>query len=97
VIAGAIDRVQGGAGVLILTDMFGGTPSNLALSFLEAGRVEVVTGVNLAMLIKLAKTPPDVDLLELARALCEDGRSAIQVASELLRSTPPPPPGDTTG
>src|SRR6266571_7145138 len=50
----AIDRVRGDAGVLLLTDMFGGTPSNLGLTFLESGQVEVITGVNLPMLLKLA-------------------------------------------
>lgn len=86
----AIDRVRDGGDVpvLILTDMFGGTPSNLGLSFLEPGRVEVVTGVNLAMLIKLARSPHHGDLLTLARELCEDGREAIRVASDLLRATP---------
>src|SRR5581483_10699220 len=54
-IAVAIAKVDQGAGVLVLTDMFGGTPSNLGLSMLEAGRIEVLTGVNLPMLIKLAK------------------------------------------
>ena len=89
----AIDRVRDGADlpVLILTDMFGGTPSNLALSFLETGKVEVVTGVNLAMLIKLARTAHPENLLELAHALCEDGREAIRVASDLLRAPEPPP------
>jgi PTS system mannose-specific IIA component len=82
----AIARVDAGAGVLLLTDMFGGTPSNLGLSFLESGRVEVVTGANLPMLIKLAKTAPDLDLLELARTLCEHGRAAIRVSSDLLRA-----------
>ena len=53
-IAQAIERVRGGAGVLLLTDMFGGTPSNLGMTFLETDRVEVITGVNLPMLIKLA-------------------------------------------
>jgi mannose PTS system EIIA component len=53
-IAAAIERVQGGAGVLVLTDMFGGTPSNLGITFLAEGRVEVITGVNLPMLLKLA-------------------------------------------
>jgi mannose PTS system EIIA component len=89
-IAAAIERVRASTGVLILTDMFGGTPSNLALSFLDVGRIEVVTGVNLAMLIKLARTSGGQDLSHLAMALCEDGRSAIQVASDLLRSTPTP-------
>jgi PTS system mannose-specific IIA component len=86
----AIERVRDGGDVpvLILTDMFGGTPSNLGLSFLEEGRVEVVTGVNLAMLIKLARTTHHGDLLALARALVEDGREAIRVASDLLRTRP---------
>ncbi|MBP8273472.1 MAG: PTS sugar transporter subunit IIA, partial [Acidobacteria bacterium] len=53
----AIAKVDRGRGVLLLTDMFGGTPSNLGLSFLDAGRIEVLTGANLPMLIKLAKTP----------------------------------------
>ena len=82
----AIARVDSGAGVLLLTDMFGGTPSNLGLSFLDAGRVEVVTGANLPMLIKLAKAPPQTDLLALARLVCDHGRAAIRVASELLRA-----------
>jgi PTS system mannose-specific IIA component len=82
----AIARVDAGAGVLLLTDMFGGTPANLGLSFLESGRVEVVTGANLPMLIKLAKTAPDTDLLGLARTLCDHGRTAIRVASDLLRA-----------
>ncbi len=89
-LARAIERARDGGDipVLILTDMFGGTPSNLGLSFLEDKRVEVVTGVNLAMLIKLARTSHRGDLLTLARELCEDGREAIRVASDLLRATP---------
>jgi len=82
----AVARVDTGGGVLILTDMFGGTPSNLGLTFLEAGRVEVITGVNLAMLIKLARAPEGRDLRTLAREMCEHGRAAIRVASDLLRS-----------
>ena len=81
----AITKVDHGRGVLLLTDMFGGTPSNLGLSFLKAGRVEVVTGANLPMLIKLAKTPATADLVALAREICEHGRVAIRVASDLLR------------
>ena len=84
----AITKVAAGGGVLLLTDMFGGTPSNLGLSFLEGGRVEVVTGVNLPMLIKLAKAPEETDLLTLARDLREHGRAAIRVASDLLRADP---------
>jgi len=85
-IATAIAKVDGGAGVLLLTDMFGGTPSNLGMAFLEAGRVEVVTGVNLAMLIKLARGDSEADLLARARSLCDHGRAAIRVASDLLRA-----------
>jgi PTS system mannose-specific IIA component len=86
VISRAIARVQDDAGVLVLTDMFGGTPSNLGLAFLEEGRVELVTGVNLPMLIKLAKAPEGEPLLALARSLCDHGRAAIRVASDLLRA-----------
>jgi mannose PTS system EIIA component len=82
----AIERVQTGTGVLILTDLFGGTPSNMGLSFLETGVVEVVTGVNLPMLIKLARSPERFDLLALAREVCDDARAAIRVASDLIRS-----------
>jgi len=71
--------------VLVLTDMFGGTPSNLGLTFLEKDRVEVITGVNLPMLIKLAGLRGTSDLLAVARQLRDDGRSAIWVASDLLR------------
>ena len=84
-IAAAIGRVQQGQGVLILTDMFGGTPSNLAMTFLTQGRVEVVTGVNLPMLIKLAGLKEQDSLLAVAREMREHGRNAIWVASDLLR------------
>ena len=86
----AIDRAREGGDVpvLILTDMFGGTPSNLGLSLIEDGKVELVTGVNLAMLIKLARTTYRGDVLTLARELCADGREAIRVASDLLRKAP---------
>lgn len=84
-IARAIERVQGDSGVLVLTDMFGGTPTNLGLTFLEHGRVEVISGVNLPMLIKVASMTDRVDLLEVARELREHGRNAIWVASDLLR------------
>jgi PTS system mannose-specific IIA component len=86
-IEGAIGKARArDRGVLLLTDMFGGTPSNLGLTFLEAGRVEVVTGVNLPMLIKIAKAPDNADLIALARDLCAHGRAAIRVASDLLRA-----------
>jgi PTS system mannose-specific IIA component len=81
----AIDRVRGDEGVLLLTDMFGGTPSNLGMTFLEKDRIEVITGVNLPMLIKLAALPPSQDLLAVARQMRDDGRNAIWVASDLLR------------
>jgi PTS system mannose-specific IIA component len=85
-IAQAIERVRGDAGVLILTDMFGGTPSNLGMTFLEKDRLEVITGVNLPMLIKLASLVESRDLLAAARELREYGRNAIWVASDLLRA-----------
>lgn len=84
-IAQAIARVQQGQGVLIVTDMFDGTPSNLAMTFLGRDDVEVVTGVNLPMLIKLAGLNEQVSLLEAAREVREHGRNAIWVASDLLR------------
>ncbi len=84
-IAQAIERVKGDSGVLILTDMFGGTPSNIGMTFLEKDRVEVITGVNLPMLIKLASLRGSSDLLAAAREMREHARDAIWVASDLLR------------
>ena len=84
-IAQAAARVDKGAGVLILTDMFGGTPSNLAMTFLAPNKVEVITGVNVPMLIKLAGLTEQSDLLAVAREMREHGRNAIWVASDLLR------------
>jgi PTS system mannose-specific IIA component len=84
-IAAAIARVQADDGVLLLTDMFGGTPSNLGMTFLEHGKLEVITGVNLPMLIKAASMTEAIDLLAVARELREHGRNAIWVASDLLR------------
>jgi PTS system mannose-specific IIA component len=84
-IAQAIERVKADEGVLLLTDMFGGTPSNLGLTFLETPGVEVITGVNLPMLIKLASMTGSQDLLAVAREMREHGRNAIWVASDLLR------------
>ena len=83
-IARAIARVQEGHGVLIMTDMFDGTPSNLAMTFLGQN-VEVITGVNLPMLIKLAGLKGQTSLLEVAREMREHGRDTIRVASDLLR------------
>jgi PTS system mannose-specific IIA component len=82
------------SGVLLLTDMFGGTPTNLALSMLEPGRLEVVTGVNLPMLIKFLNLRDDRPLGEIARLLAEQGRGAIHVASELLEGGGGSGPGE---
>ena len=84
-IAKAIERVRGEEGVLLLTDMFGGTPSNLGMTFLETDKVEVITGVNLPMLIKLASLRRSSNLLAVAQEMREHGRAAIWVASDLLR------------
>jgi PTS system mannose-specific IIA component len=80
----ALSAADAGDGVLVLTDMFGGTPSNISLSFLENRRVEVVTGVNLPMLIKLATLHEPLPLEELAGFVKEYGRRNISVARELL-------------
>ena len=88
-IASAIARVQGDGGVLLMTDMFGGTPSNLGITFLESSTIEVVTGVNLPMLIKAASLREGQELIDVARQLREHGRNAIWVASDLLKGTTP--------
>jgi PTS system mannose-specific IIA component len=83
----AISRVSQKAGVLLLTDMFGGTPTNIASMFLEEGSVEVLTGVNLPMVIKLATQTGNESLVETARRICDQGRQGIYSAGDLL--TPP--------
>jgi len=83
-IAAAIAAVAAPEGVIVATDMFGGTPANLGITFLEAGKVEVVTGVNLPMLIKLASLRDTATVLDAARQIREHGRNAIWVASDLL-------------
>jgi len=80
----ALRAADQGQGVLVLTDMFGGTPSNISLSFLEDRRVEVVTGVNLPMLIKLATLRDERPLEDLARFIKEYGQRNISVAREIL-------------
>ncbi len=80
----AMKRAERGAGVLVLTDMFGGTPSNMSLSFVEETGVEVVTGLNLPMLIKLATLTEDKTLEELATFIKSYGQRNISVASEIL-------------
>ena len=82
----ALSQMDKGQGVLILTDMFGGSPNNISLAFLEEGTAEVVTGVNLPMLIKAATSRQDTDLAQLSKLVCEAGRDSISVAGELLSS-----------
>jgi mannose PTS system EIIA component len=84
-IVSAIRKVDGGQGVLILTDMYGGTPSNISLSFLEERKIEVITGVNLPMLLKLATYQNDLSLEELAAFITDYGQRNINLASEVLR------------
>ena len=91
-IAAAIDRVRQPGGVVLATDMFGGTPSNLGITFLEQNKVEIVTGVNLPMLIKAASLTDAASLTEVARMLREHGKNAIWVASDLLSGSTGPPP-----
>ncbi len=81
----ALDRVGTDGGVIIFTDMFGGTPSNISLSFLEKDRVEIITGVNLPMIVKFTTLQQDgKDLTSVAHTISEKGSKAIRVASELL-------------
>ncbi|UCG13202.1 MAG: PTS sugar transporter subunit IIA [Deltaproteobacteria bacterium] len=83
-ISEAIQQVNEGNGVIILTDMFGGTPSNISLSYLNQTGIEVVTGVNLPMLIKLSQARENMKVDELARAVKEYGQRSISLASEIL-------------
>lgn len=84
-IAAALQRVGSDRDVIIFTDMFGGTPSNISLSFLEKGHVEVVTGVNLPMVVKFAMVKQESkDLATVAHMITEKGSKAIRVASDLL-------------
>ena len=84
-IAKGIETVYHPRGVLILTDMFGGTPSNLSYSFLEEGRLEVLTGANLPILIKAIDTRQDMDLSEMAKTLEDYGKKSIAMASGILK------------
>ena len=83
-IADAIARVDGGEGVIILTDLFGGTPSNLAISLMKSENVEVIAGVNLPMLIRLEGARKAMDVRAAVAAAREAGRKYISVASEIL-------------
>ena len=80
----ALKQLDQGSGVLILTDMFGGTPTNISLTFLEPGRVEIITGINLPMLIKFLNLREQLGLAGVAEQLKAKGQRSIQVASELL-------------
>ena len=80
----AVKDVDQGQGVILLTDMFGGTPSNLAISILDKGNVEVIAGINLPMLIKLARVRRSGTLAEAVDAAQESGRKYINVASQVL-------------
>jgi PTS system mannose-specific IIA component len=84
----AITRVSQGRGVLLLTDMFGGTPTNIASMFLEEGSVEVITGTNLPMVIKLATASAEDSMAEVARKICDQGRQGIYLAGALLAEPP---------
>ena len=84
-IAQALERIGTDDGVIIFTDMFGGTPSNISLSFLDKNRVEIVTGVNLPMIVKFATMQHEAkDVATLAHVISEKGSKAIRVASDLL-------------
>lgn len=84
-ISRAVKKVSGGGGgVLLLTDMFGGTPTNISAMFIKQGEVEIVTGVNLPMVIKLASQNKEMTLSEMAKLLEEQGKQAIYRTSQLL-------------
>ncbi len=83
-IENAIKKVNQGQGVLILTDMFGGTPTNVAMTFSRPGEIEIITGVNLPMIIKLASQKKDETLDILARKVRDEGQKNIYLASEVM-------------
>ncbi len=80
----AINSVAQGSGVILLTDMFGGTPTNISAMFLKEGEIEIVTGVNLPMVIKLASNSKDISLAEMAREIEDQGKQSIYRTSALL-------------
>jgi len=86
-ISEAVCRVDSGSGTIVLTDLFGGTPSNLAISLMRQGAIEVIAGVNLPMLIRLAGARKEGDLLNVALAARAAGRDYITIASEFLSTT----------
>ncbi|UZK67193.1 PTS sugar transporter subunit IIA [Sphingomonas sp. M1-B02] len=83
-IAAAIARVDEGRGVIVLSDLFGGTPSNLAISLMEAGRIEVIAGINLPMLIRLGSARRTMKVTDAVAAARDAGRKYITIASEVL-------------
>lgn len=89
-IADAIAEVDSGKGAIILTDLFGGTPSNLAISLLDAGRIEVIAGINLPMLIRLAGARRTMDVVDAVHAAQQAGKNYITVASEFLGNNATP-------
>ena len=86
-ILNAIKKVDKKQGVLILTDMFGGTPSNLSYSFLEDGKIEVISGVNLPLLIRAVGLQNETDLGKIAQSLVASGKQSISLASGILKGT----------
>lgn len=89
-ITDAIAEVDSGSGAIILTDLFGGTPSNLAISLLDAGRVEVIAGINLPMLIRLAGARKTMNVVDAVHAAQQAGKNYITVASEFLGNSEAP-------
>jgi len=83
-ITAAIKKADTGKGVLILTDLFGGTPSNISLSFLKKGKIEVLTGVNLPMLLKISEIREQTALVDFANSVKDYGKKNIRLASEIL-------------
>jgi PTS system mannose-specific IIA component len=83
-IGSEIEGLDQGRGVIIATDMFGGTPTNIALTFYEPGRIEIVTGVNLPMVIKFTNLAAEETIAEAAQQIASRGRNAIGVAGEIL-------------
>ena len=84
-LAGAVAEVDGNKGVLIFTDMFGGTPTNIALSLLEEGNVEVITGVNLPVLLKFLNNRDEMEFNDLLGMLLDYGQKSIVLASDMLK------------
>ena len=81
----AIKKMDQGEGVLILTDMFGGTPTNISLSFLQEGQVEIITGVNLPMLIKFCNLRERADLRQVAESVKDQGQKSVYIASDVFK------------